>query len=58
MPAYLPAAIWALSSLACLVIAKRRGVPSTPARALAVTFLGPFAIPFVVAARPQPARRR
>ncbi len=52
MTAYLPALIWSLSAFACLFIAKRRQVSTTAARAVLVTLLGPFAIPFVLAARP------
>ena len=52
MTAYLPALIWSLSAFACLFIAKRRALRITAIRAILVTFLGPFAIPFVLAARP------
>jgi len=53
MTAYLPALIWSLSAFACLFIAKRRVLRITAIRAVLVTFLGPFAIPFVLAARPE-----
>ena len=52
MTAYLPALIWSLSAFACLFIAKRRALKTTAVRAILVTFLGPFAIPFVLAASP------
>lgn len=52
MTAYLPALIWSLSAFASLFIAKRRSLGITAIRAILVTFLGPFAIPFVLAARP------
>ena len=52
MTAYLPALIWSLSAFACLFIAKRRSLRITAIRAILVTFLGPFAIPFVLAAKP------
>ncbi len=50
---YLPALIWSLSAFACLFIAKRRALRITAIRAVMVTFLGPFVIPFVLAARPE-----
>jgi len=53
MTEYLPALIWSLSAFACLFIAKRRALRITATRAVLVTFLGPFAIPFVLAARPE-----
>lgn len=53
MIAYVPALIWALSAVACLVIAKRRFVKTTAIRAALVTVLGPIAIPFVLAAKPE-----
>ncbi|OEZ85168.1 hypothetical protein JAB6_20160 [Janthinobacterium sp. HH104] len=52
MTAYLPALIWSLSAFACLFIAKRRSLRITAIRAILVTFLGPFAIPFALAAKP------
>ena len=52
MTTYLPALIWSLSAFACLFIAKRRSLRITAIRAILVTFLGPFAIPFVLAAKP------
>jgi hypothetical protein len=51
--AYIPALIWSLSSVACLIIAKRRHVKKTAVRAALVTLLGPVAIPFVFAAKQQ-----
>lgn len=53
MTEYLPALIWSLSAFACLFIAKRRLVKTTVVRAVLVTLLGPFAIPFVLVARPE-----
>ena len=52
MTTYLPALIWALSAFACMFIARRRLVRTTAVRAVLVTFFGPFAIPFVLAAKP------
>ncbi|MGK5061810.1 hypothetical protein [Janthinobacterium sp. LB3P112] len=52
MTAYLPALIWSLSAFACLFIAKRRSLKTTAVRAILVVFLGPLAIPFVLAAKP------
>lgn len=51
MPAYLPALIWIYSAIICHVIAKRRHIASTTPKAIAVTFLGPFAIPYFLAIR-------
>ncbi|WP_328572769.1 hypothetical protein [Janthinobacterium sp. P210005] len=51
MTTYLPALIWSLSAFACLFIAKRRSLKTTALRAILVVFLGPFAIPFVLAAK-------
>jgi uncharacterized membrane protein len=48
MTEYIPALIWSLSSVACLVVAKRRHVRNTPIRAMVVVLLGPIAIPFVL----------
>lgn len=53
MSTYIPALIWALSAVACLVIAKRRSLKTTGIRAALVTVLGPIAIPFVLAAKPE-----
>ncbi|MDO8039650.1 hypothetical protein O3298_11425 [Janthinobacterium sp. SUN137] len=53
MTTYLPALIWSLSAFACLFIAKRRSLKTTALRAILVVFLGPFAIPFVLAAKSQ-----
>nr|WP_314635468.1 hypothetical protein [uncultured Janthinobacterium sp.] len=53
MTAYLPALIWSLSAFACFFIAKRRHVRTTAFKACLVTVLGPLAIPFVLAARPE-----
>ncbi|MDN2674873.1 hypothetical protein OX459_26090 [Janthinobacterium sp. SUN026] len=56
MTTYLPALIWSLSAFACLFIAKRRSLKTTALRAILVVFLGPFAIPFVLAAKSQKPR--
>jgi hypothetical protein len=53
MTTYLPALIWSLSAFVCLFIAKRRSLRITAIRVVLVVFLGPFAIPFVLAARPE-----
>jgi hypothetical protein len=53
MTEYMPALIWALSSVACLLIAKRRHIRTTAIRAMLVALLGPIAIPFVLAAKPE-----
>lgn len=52
MTTCLPAVIWSLSAFACLFIAKRRSLRITAIRAVLVVFLGPLAIPFVLAAKP------
>lgn len=52
MTAYLPALVWLLSGLVCLVIEKRRRVKPSTMRAMSVALLGPIAIPFVLAAKP------
>ena len=51
LPAYLPALIWTCSAIICHVISKRRHIASTTPKAIAVTFLGPFAIPYFLAIR-------
>jgi uncharacterized membrane protein len=53
MTAYIPALIWSLSSVACLIVAKRRDVKKTPLRAMAAALLAPVAIPFLMAAKPR-----
>ena len=53
MTAYIPALIWLLSGVVCLLIAKRRLVKTTAIRAMLVTLLGPLAIPVVLAAKPE-----
>lgn len=52
MTEYLPALIWSLSAFVCLFIAKCRSLKTTAVRAVLVTLLGPLAIPFVLAAKP------
>jgi hypothetical protein len=53
MSTYLPAVIWILSSLVCIYVAKRRHVRPTPVRAMLVALTGPFAIPWVMVAKPE-----
>ncbi len=53
MDAYVPALIWCVSALACLVIAKRRNVRVTVVKQLAGALLGPLAIPWVLLAKPE-----
>jgi hypothetical protein len=53
MTSYIPALIWSLSCVVCLIIAKRRHVKQTAFRAMVAILLGPVAIPFVIAAKPQ-----
>jgi hypothetical protein len=48
--------IWTLSAVTCHIIAKRRHIASTTPKAIAVTFLGPFAIPYFLAIRPKQPR--
>jgi hypothetical protein len=57
MTAYLPALIWSLSAVACLIIAKRRHLKINAVKAMVVIVLGPVAIPFVLAAKPQSANQ-
>lgn len=49
----LPALIWLLSNVVCLVIAKRRHVRITAIKAMAAVLLGPIAIPWVLVAKPE-----
>ena len=53
MTTYIFALIWVLSSVACLVIAKRRQVKQTSLRSMLAALAGPFAIPWVLAAKPE-----
>lgn len=53
MTAYIPALIWLLSGVVCLIIAKRRRVKQTAFRAMLVALLGPIAIPWVLLAEPE-----
>jgi hypothetical protein len=53
MTTYLPALIWMLSAFFCLYNAKRRHLKQTALRSMAVAVAGPFAIPFVLAAKPR-----
>lgn len=57
MSAYLPACIWILSNFACHLIAQRRQVRATPIKAMSAAVFGPFAIPFVLAAKPTTFKR-
>lgn len=57
MTEYMPALIWTLSSITCLLIAKRRHIRTTAIRAMAVTLLGPLAVPFVLAAKSEQYNR-
>ncbi|HEY9104108.1 hypothetical protein [Chitinimonas sp.] len=58
MTAYVPAIIWLLSTVICLHIAKQRHIKPTHSWKMLVALLGPFAIPLVMAAKPEPVRRR
>jgi hypothetical protein len=53
MSAYVPALIWLLSAVVCVIIAKRRHVKPTAIRSMLVAVLGPFAIPLVLMAQPE-----
>ncbi len=53
MSTYMPALIWVLSNITCLMIAKRRGVKNTTLRTMSAVLPGPFAIPLVLAAKSQ-----
>jgi hypothetical protein len=53
MTAYIPALIWLLSGLICLLIAKRRHVRPTALKAMLVAVLGPIAIPLMLVAEPE-----
>jgi len=53
MAAYMPAIIWLISAIICIVIAKIRNVKPTFVRSLIVLFLGPLAIPLVFFAKPE-----
>ncbi|OBV38888.1 hypothetical protein [Janthinobacterium psychrotolerans] len=52
MTAYIPALIWSMSAVACLLVAKRRNLKATAPMACMVTLLGPLAIPYVLALKP------
>jgi hypothetical protein len=49
---YIPALIWLLSGVACHLIAKRRLLKKTAIRDMTVALIGPFAIPWVLVAKP------
>lgn len=53
MTAYIPAFIWFLSSVLCLVIAKRRDVKQTALKSMLAAVLGPVAIPWALVAKPE-----
>lgn len=57
MDEYVPALIWLASSVACIIIARRRHIRATAFKIVSVTLLGPFAIPFILAARPEKTRQ-
>jgi len=52
MGAYIPVIIWVISAIICYFIARKRGVEHSLFRDLVVAFLGPFAIPLFVLAKP------
>ena len=49
--AYLPVAIWIVSALICIYIARKRHVKRSLLRNFVVVLLGPFAIPLVFLAK-------
>jgi len=51
MDPYLPLAVWLVSALLCIYIARVRHVKPTLFRKLAVVILGPFAIPLALLTR-------
>jgi hypothetical protein len=53
MTTYLPAYVWLLSAVVCLAIGKRRNVKLTTTLTILAALIGPFAIPFVLFAKPQ-----
>ena len=48
MTTYIPALVWLLSGVVCIIIAKRRQVKKTALRTMLVALLGPMAIPWVL----------
>jgi hypothetical protein len=56
MSTYAFALTWMLSSVACLIIAKRRHVKNTAGRSMLAALLGPIAIPWVLIAAPEKLR--
>jgi hypothetical protein len=48
---YLPACIWLLSGIVCIVIARKRRLSNSFVRSALVALLGPLAIPFFLMAR-------
>lgn len=53
MSTYIPALIWLLSGVVCLIVAKRRHVKKTALRTMLVALLGPIAIPWVLVTTPE-----
>jgi hypothetical protein len=49
---YVPLAIWLISCVICIGIAKNRKIKPTLCWRLAVVFLGPLAIPALLLAKP------
>jgi len=61
MTTYLFASLWIVSHVVCLAIARRRNVRMSALSTMFLSLVGPFAIPLVLAARPdyaQPRRAR
>jgi len=52
MTAYIPALVWLLSSVLCLVIAKHRHVKAGALKSMLAAVLGPIAIPWALVAKP------
>ena len=57
MTTYLFASIWLISGVVCLAIARRRNVRTSTGSTMLLSLLGPFAIPLVLAARPDYAQQ-
>jgi len=57
MTEYLPALIWLVSSVLCLVIAKRRHVKAGALKSMLAAILGPIAIPWALVAKPEQLHR-
>lgn len=52
MTTYLFAAIWLVSNVVCIAIAKQRNVKVSTLSTMLLSLLGPLAIPLVLAAKP------